>query len=218
LSDSDEELERINKKKFEELQSMILDSKREHQEAEGKPIVLTDANFSSEVLKHPLMVVDFWADWCGPCKMVAPIIEQLAHEYAGKVIFGKLDVDKNQRVSEAFRIHSIPTIIVFKNGKPVEGLTGAVPKSRIESRFKPYLRNGRDSNMRYRCTFNKENFKWCQRHRRNQPRSCVSNLLRTGNEHRVVPIERLKIDLLEQEEARRFEDSSLLRKYLSLRF
>jgi thioredoxin len=138
------ELERINKRKYEEL---LMESKKKmHVEelgpkASGKPILLTDANFSSETSKHPVMVVDFWAPWCGPCRMVGPIVEQLASEYAGKVAFGKLNVDENPMVAGSFRVQSIPTMIVFRHGKPVDGLLGAVPKPRIEAMFKPYLAN-----------------------------------------------------------------------------
>jgi len=88
------------------------------------------------------MVVDFWAAWCGPCRMVSPVIEQLASEYAGRVAFGKLNVDENPMVSSKFGVQSIPTILVFKSGKQVDGLVGALPKSYIESKFKPYLENG----------------------------------------------------------------------------
>ncbi len=108
-------------------------------QASSEPVVLTDSTFASEVSKHPLVVVDFWAAWCGPCRMVAPIVEQLSKEYAGRVTFGKLNVDENPEVSQRFGIQSIPTMIVFKNGKAVDGLIGALPKPQIESKFKPYL-------------------------------------------------------------------------------
>ncbi len=107
----------------------------------GEPIVLTDQTFEETVSRLPIMVVDFWATWCGPCRMVAPVIEQLAKEYAGRVAFGKLNVDENPMVSNAFQIQSIPSLLVFKNGKLVDGLVGAAPKQLIESRFKPYLNN-----------------------------------------------------------------------------
>ena len=105
----------------------------------GKPIVLTDSNFSSEIAKHSLMVVDFWAPWCGPCRMVGPLIEQLAAEYAGKVAFGKMNVDENMAVPSSFGVMSIPTLVVFKKGKQVETIIGSCPKSQIESKFKPFM-------------------------------------------------------------------------------
>ncbi len=105
----------------------------------GKPIVLTDKTFEETVARLPLTVVDFWASWCGPCRMVAPIIDQLAEEYAGRVTFGKLNVDENPVVSNVFQIQSIPSLLVFKNGKLVDGLIGAAPKQLIESRIRPHL-------------------------------------------------------------------------------
>ncbi len=99
------------------------------------PITLTDSNFNEMVVKYPLLVVDFWAPWCGPCRMVSPVIEQLATELAGKVVFGKLNVDENPKVAGTFGIQSIPTISIFKNGKPVDGFVGAVPKTQIQARI-----------------------------------------------------------------------------------
>ena len=98
------------------------------------PITLTDANFSEAIKKYSLFMVDFWAPWCGPCKIVSPIIEQLARELAGKVVFGKLNVDENPRTSNAFGIQSIPTLAIFKSGKVVDGFVGSVAKSHIQSR------------------------------------------------------------------------------------
>jgi len=104
-----------------------------------EPIVLTDASFFPEISKHPLMVVDFWALWCDPCKLVSPVIDELARDYAGKVTFGKLNVDDNPIVSDALGVENIPTILVFKQRRQVDGLTGEVSKSSIEDLFKPYL-------------------------------------------------------------------------------
>ena len=89
----------------------------------------SDANFAAEVERATgLVVVDFWAPWCGPCRMVAPMIEQLAGEYAGRVTFGKVNVDESPEVSARYGIRSIPTIGIFKDGEPVDGVIGAVPK------------------------------------------------------------------------------------------
>ena len=104
-----------------------------------EPIVLTDSNFHSEISRYPVLLVDFWAPWCGPCRMVSPIIEQLAKEYSGKVAFGKVNVDENQRISSAFGIQSIPTMMVFKNGKAVDTMVGAMPKAQIEMKLKQQL-------------------------------------------------------------------------------
>jgi thioredoxin 1 len=103
------------------------------------PITLTDSNFSESVEKYPLLVVDFWAPWCGPCRMVTPVIEQLASELSGKVIFGKLNVDENPTVSGAFGIQSIPTIMIFKDGQVVDGFLGAVTKPQIMLKISQYL-------------------------------------------------------------------------------
>ena len=133
----DNEIEKIRHRK---LQDMIQQTvSKASSEANGTPITLTDETFQETVSKQPVMVVDFWATWCGPCQMVSPIIEQLAQQYAGKVAFGKLNVDENPMVSNAFQIQSIPALLIFKNGKPVDGVIGAVPKQVIESRIKPYI-------------------------------------------------------------------------------
>ncbi len=90
---------------------------------------LSDDNFAAEVEQAAgLVVVDFWAPWCGPCRMVAPVIEQLATEYAGRVTFAKVNVDESPEVSARYGIRSIPTIGIFKDGEPVDGVIGAVPK------------------------------------------------------------------------------------------
>jgi thioredoxin 1 len=104
------------------------------------PITLNDANFDEVTRKYPLLVVDFWAPWCGPCRMVSPVIEQLAGEMAGKVVFGKLNVDENPILSNKFGIQSIPTIAVFKNGRPIDAIVGAASKSSIISKISMYLK------------------------------------------------------------------------------
>jgi thioredoxin 1 len=93
---------------------------------------ITDDNFQDEVLNSDLPVlIDFWAIWCGPCKMVAPIVEELATEYDGKAKIGKLDVDSNQQTSIKYGVRSIPTLLIFKGGELVETIIGAVPKAKI---------------------------------------------------------------------------------------
>ncbi len=97
-----------------------------------KTITITDENFETEVLKSDKPVlIDFWATWCGPCKMIAPIVEELVDEYEGKAKIGKLDVDNNQQTAIKFGVRSIPTILIFKNGKLKETIIGAVPKVHI---------------------------------------------------------------------------------------
>jgi thioredoxin 1 len=105
----------------------------------NKPFVVTDVTFNETVQSHPLVVIDCWAEWCGPCRMIAPIIEELAREYAGKVVFGKLDVNKNRAVTLHYQIVSIPTLMVFNHGKLVDKITGALPKPVLEARMTRYL-------------------------------------------------------------------------------
>lgn len=95
---------------------------------------LNDAIFTAEVLEAKMPVlVDFWASWCGPCKMLAPIIEEVAKEYAGKIKFAKLDVDANNKTSELYHIRGIPTLILFKDGKVLDTKVGAINKSQLVS-------------------------------------------------------------------------------------
>ncbi|MDG6907144.1 MAG: thioredoxin [Nitrososphaerota archaeon] len=111
-----------------------------------RPIILTDANFAQEIAKNTLMVVDFWAPWCGPCRMVGPIIEELARDHSGRVVFGKLNVDENPVTASSFQVQSIPTILIFYQGQAVDGVLGAVPKSLLESKIRPYLSGTRSAN------------------------------------------------------------------------
>ncbi|MHB1688262.1 MAG: thioredoxin [Ignavibacteriaceae bacterium] len=99
-----------------------------------------DFNFDQEVLKSDVPVlVDFWAPWCGPCRMVSPIVEQIAEEYQGKLKVVKLNTDENEDVAIRYGIRSIPTLGIFNNGQVVDGVIGAVPKQMIESKIKPYI-------------------------------------------------------------------------------
>ena len=102
-------------------------------------VEITDANFSEVTGQPGLSMVDFWAVWCGPCRMVAPIVEQLADEYAGQVTVGKLDVDNNQRSAAQFNVRSIPTILFFKGGQVVDQVIGAVPRPALENKIKQLL-------------------------------------------------------------------------------
>jgi len=117
----------------------MLNQAMKNKQITSKPIAMTDDNFQSALKAHELLVVDFWAPWCGPCRMVGPIIEALAAQYAGEVKFGKMNVDENQIVPSAFGIMSIPTIVVFHRGKAVERMLGAYPQTQIEAKIRPYI-------------------------------------------------------------------------------
>ncbi len=106
----------------------------------SKPIVLTDDNFSAEVLNasQPVLV-DFWATWCGPCRMIAPIVQELSSEYEGRAKVGKLDVDAAQKTAAEFGIRSIPTLLIFKEGKVADQIIGAVPKGQITEKLEAAL-------------------------------------------------------------------------------
>jgi len=103
-------------------------------------VAVTDANFAEEVLQSSVPVlVDFWAEWCGPCKVIAPSIDQLSVEYAGKMKVVKLDVDANNEISSRYSVLNIPTLILFKDGHPVEKMIGALPKPALLAKIAPHL-------------------------------------------------------------------------------
>jgi thioredoxin 1 len=134
----DAELENIRRKKLLEMQRRM-GSQGSGETASKEPILVDDSNFDELVHRHRLMVVDCWAPWCGPCRMVAPVIDELARDYAGKVLFGKLNVDENPQTSGRFEIMSIPTLLVMKNGIEVDRIVGAVPRSVIEATIRKHL-------------------------------------------------------------------------------
>jgi len=104
-----------------------------------KPITVTDESFEQEIESSVgLAIVDFWAEWCGPCRMVAPVVEELAEEYAGTLKVAKLDVDENQRTAQRFSVRSIPTILFFKDGRHVDTVIGAVPKAALERKIQQH--------------------------------------------------------------------------------
>jgi len=143
--DEDEELKSIRERKLRLLKRQSIEREAEGKDQEprkpslNEPVELTDATFLETIAKHPNVVVDCWAPWCGPCRMVAPVIEEMARNYAGKILFGKLNVDENQRVATQYRIMSIPTLLVFKNNKLVDQIVGALPKKMLEERIKRML-------------------------------------------------------------------------------
>lgn len=132
-SASDEkELERMRHKKLAELGE-------KKQEVDSKPIHITDSSFKEITSKHTLALVDFWAAWCGPCQSLAPTIEELAKEYAGKILVGKLNVDENPQTAECFQVFSIPTMLIMKNGEEIDRIVGCVQKKHIEAALRKHL-------------------------------------------------------------------------------
>jgi thioredoxin 1 len=101
----------------------------------GKTMELTDSNFDQIIKSDKPVLVDFWAEWCGPCKMIGPVVEELAGDYEGKAVVAKLNVDENPQVTARFGVRSIPTLLVFKNGQIVDKQIGAVPKSVLASKL-----------------------------------------------------------------------------------
>jgi thioredoxin 1 len=101
----------------------------------GKALEVTDSNFEELIQGDKPVLVDFWAEWCGPCKMIGPVVEQLAGEYEGKAVIGKMDVDMNAQIPAKFGIRSIPTLMIFKGGQLVDKVVGAVPKSVLEQKL-----------------------------------------------------------------------------------
>ncbi len=122
------DLEEIRKRKMEELKNKL---RPHHTKIK---IEVTDSNFEEEVIKqskNALIIVDFWASWCMPCKMLSPILEKIAEEHKGKITLAKLDVDRNPRMSQKYRINGIPAVKLFKNGKLVDEFVGALPEEQV---------------------------------------------------------------------------------------
>ncbi|HEC81055.1 MAG TPA: thioredoxin [Thermoplasmatales archaeon] len=130
-----DELEILRRKKLEELQQRFSKGDKVV-EYPDKPIHVTDKDMDAVVSKYNNVVVDCWAPWCGPCLMIAPVIEELAKEMKGKVVFTKLNVDENQLTAMKYQIMSIPTLLVFKNGKLVDRIIGAMPKEILKQKLK----------------------------------------------------------------------------------
>ncbi len=130
----DEELEAIRAEKLSRMLERVDVSMKS-----TTPILLTDSNFDESLKKHSLILVDCWAPWCGPCQMIAPIIDELAREYAGQAVFGKLNADENPETAKRYRIMGIPTLLVMKNEIEVDRIVGVVPKLQIENKLKKYI-------------------------------------------------------------------------------
>lgn len=135
-----DEIEEIKKRKLQELTKKLNKEKtKQEMDYPNKPVEMTDGNFKETIQKYPVVVVDCWAQWCGPCRMVAPTIDALANDLSGKVVFGKLDVDQNRQTAAIFNIMSIPTMLIFKNGQLVDTMVGALPREMIEAKLQPHI-------------------------------------------------------------------------------
>ena len=126
-----DELEEIKRRKLKELMKKP--------QYPDEPIEITDENIDSIINKYPLVLIDCWAAWCMPCRMIAPMISELAKKYKGKIVFGKLDVSKNMATARKFDVMAIPNLLVFKNGKLVDRIIGVQPMPVLESRLKEHL-------------------------------------------------------------------------------
>lgn len=122
----------------EQVQQLCISS-RSMSSMSNAPFHVTDTNFDETLKNNKVALIDFWAGWCGPCRALAPTIEELARDYSGKVLVGKLDVDENPKMAECFQVFSIPTLIVFKDGCEVDRLVGLCAKSMIENLLKKHL-------------------------------------------------------------------------------
>lgn len=129
----DDDLQRIREKKLEELKRGFAEKPAE--KPAGQVLVLDERQFPMAVRDHPFLVVDLWAPWCGPCRMVAPVIRDLSTEFAGKITFAKVNTDENQKVAMSYGITAIPTILLFARGKLVEKVIGAYPKQMLRDRI-----------------------------------------------------------------------------------
>lgn len=133
----DEELKIINEKRMKKLQQ-IMNEKGLLKNIKD-PLNLDDSNFTQTINKFPLLLVDFWAPWCGPCRMMSPLIDQIGKEYMGKLVVGKVNVDENPTISRQFGISSIPTLILFKRGQAVNKIIGSVSKNKIDEMVRIHL-------------------------------------------------------------------------------
>ena len=133
----DEELKIINEKRMKKLQQIM--NEKELLKNIKDPLNLDDSSFFQTISKFPLLLVDFWAPWCGPCRMMSPLIDQIGKEYMGKLVVGKVNVDENPTISRQFGISSIPTLILFKKGQAVNRIIGSVSKNKIDEMVRIHM-------------------------------------------------------------------------------
>jgi thioredoxin 1 len=129
----------MNDDEEEAIKSRLLKDMLKKEGFPDEPIELNDADFMTFVQRYPRVVVDCWAEWCAPCRAISPIIEMLAKKYQGRVVFGKLNIDKNPLTTSRYQVMSIPTLLVFLNGELIDRVVGALPKPLLESRLAKVL-------------------------------------------------------------------------------
>jgi thioredoxin 1 len=134
-----DELEEIKRKKMEQMKKDMNASAKPFVELPDKPVMVTDATIDAAASQYPIFILDCWAEWCGPCRTIGPIIEQLASEMKGKVVFGKLNIDENMQTANKYRISAIPTLMIFKDGKLIDKLVGAYPKPALAAKIQKFL-------------------------------------------------------------------------------
>lgn len=134
-----DEIDEIKRKKMENMMNDMNKPSSPSIELPNKPVLVTDATIDSMASQYPLFILDCWAEWCGPCRAIGPIIEQLAAELKGKAVFGKLNVDENMQTANKYRISAIPTLMIFKDGKLIDKLVGAYPKPALAAKLQRYL-------------------------------------------------------------------------------
>ena len=134
-----DELDEIKKKKLEHLKNKYMTrGKNMNENMPNKPIEIKDIDFDENIKKYQTIVIDCWAPWCGPCRTVGPVIDDLAKELQGKIVFGKLNVDENQITASKYSIMSIPSLLVFKNRELVDKIVGAMPKDMLKAKLAQY--------------------------------------------------------------------------------
>jgi thioredoxin 1 len=134
------EIDEIRKRKIKQLKKQYLTGEKNMEKnLQEKPFNIKDADFDQTIKKYNMIVVDCWAPWCGPCRMMTPVIDDLAKEMQGKIVFGKVNVDENPITSIKYKIMSIPTLLVFKNGNLVDRIIGVIPKEMLKQKIDSYL-------------------------------------------------------------------------------
>lgn len=134
-----DELDEIRKKRMEKMMSDMNKPPEPEISYPDKPVVVTDATLDSAASQYPVFILDCWAEWCGPCRQIAPVLEEMARELKGKAVFGKLNVDENMQTANKYRISAIPTLLIFKNGKLVDRQVGALPRSILAGKIQKHL-------------------------------------------------------------------------------